>query len=113
MPQDIAPRTAAWFDMLAAATTPDDVVHLARDYLATWTPEEIGALPRACRPPRTIKFPEQIVEYAFALVKAHLDAGADSNGVTRMATFFAEASWRVAAAMSAADGATAGNDEAF
>ena len=113
MTQDIAPRPAAWFDLLAAATTPDEVVHIARDYLATWTPEEIAALPRACRPPRIIKFPEEIVDYAFALVKAHLDAGADANGVTRMATFFAEASWRVAAAMSAAETAAAGNDAAF
>ena len=107
-----APRSLAWFDLLASASTPVEVVNVARDYLATWTPEEIAALPRACRPPRRIKFPEEIVDYAFALVKAHLDAGSESNGVTRMATFFAEASWRVAAAMSNAE-VDADNDAAF
>ena len=112
MPSNMAPRSLAWFDLLAAAATPEEVVNVARDFLATWTPEEIAALPRACRPPRTLKFPEEIVDYAFSLVKAHLDEGSDSNGVTRMATFFAEASWRVAAAMGNAE-VSADNDAAF
>ena len=112
MPPDMAPKSLAWFDMLAAAVTPEEVVDVARDFLATWTPEEIAALPRACRPPRSLKFPEEIVDYAFALVKAHLDAGSEGSGVTRMATFFAEASWRVAAAMSTAE-VNARTDAAF
>ena len=106
------PRSSPWFDLLAGATTPEEVLNVARDYLATWTPEEIAALPRACRPPRRIKFPEEIVDYAFILVKAHLDVGEDSGAVTRMATFFAEASWRVAAAMGGAE-VSADNDAAF
>ena len=106
------PRSSPWFDLLAAATTPEEVLNVARDYLATWTPEEIASLPRACRPPRRIKFPEEIVDYAFVLVKAHLEAGPDSGAVTRMATFFAEASWRVAAAMGNAE-VNADNDAAF
>ncbi len=112
MVPDSVPKSLAWFDLLAAAATPEEVVGIARDFLATWTPEEIAAMPRACRPPNSLKFPEQIVDYAFALVKAHLDSGSDSNGVTRMATFFAEASWRVAAAMGNAEVA-ADNDAAF
>jgi hypothetical protein len=113
MAQENAPQTLAWFDLLAGATTPQEVVNVARDYLATWTPEEIAALPRSCRPPRSLKFPEEIVDYAFALVKAHLEPGSDASGVTRMATFFAEASWRVAAAMSARETEAARNDAAF
>ena len=109
---DHHPRPVAWLDLLAAATTPGEVVRVTRDYLATWTPEEIASLPRSCRPPGQIKFPEEIVDYAFGLVKAHCD-GDDHHGVMRMATFFAEASWRVAAAMSAVDGTAAGNDSAF
>jgi hypothetical protein len=112
MAPNSAPKSLAWFDLLASASTPAEVVNVARDYLATWTPEEIARLPRACRPPRSLKFPEEIVDYAFALVKAHLDADSDSNGVTRMATFFAEASWRVAAAMGNAE-VGADNDAAF
>ena len=113
MPLHDQPRPVAWFDLLAAATTPAEVVGVARDYLATWTPEEIAALPRACRPPRQIKFPEEVVDYAFALVKAHVDTDVEHEGVTRMATFFSEASWRVAAAMSAAALDEAENDDAF
>lgn len=110
---DKHPRPVAWFDLLAAATTPAEVVRVARDYLATWTPQEIAALPRPCRPPGQLKFPEEIVDYAFSLVKAHREGDDDHQGVLRMATFFAEASWRVAAAMSAAEAAEAGNDAAF
>ena len=107
------PRAVAWFDLLAAATTPGEVVRVARDYLATWTPGEIAALPRSCQPPGHLKFPEEIVDYAFCLVKAHCDGDDDHQGVMRMATFFAEASWRVAAAMSAVDSTEARNDSAF
>ena len=107
------PRPVAWFDLLAAATTPAEVVRVARDYLATWTPDEIAALPRSCQPPGHLKFPEEIVDYAFGLVKTHCDGVDDHPGVMRMATFFAEASWRVAAAMSAVEAAEARNDAAF
>jgi hypothetical protein len=113
MSLDPMPKALAWFDLLAGASAPAEVVRIARDYLATWTPDEIAALPRDCRPPRSLKFPEEIVDYAFELVKAHCDADADDDGVTRMATFFAEASWRVAAAMSAMEASEAGNDARF
>jgi len=113
MPRPGQPLPVAWFDLLAAAATPAEVVRVARDFLATWTPHEIAALPRPCRPPPQIKFPEEIVDYAFALVKAHCDTEVEDDGVVRMATFFSEASWRVAAAMSSAAPEQAENDAAF
>jgi hypothetical protein len=110
MPQHRFPRSLTWFDQLAAAGTPDEVVRVARDYLATWAPDEIALLPPACRPPRNLKFPEEVVDYAFLLVKAHVSDSVQGEAMTRMANFFAEASWRVAAAMSAQDSAEADND---
>ena len=41
-----------WFRQLDDAATTDQVVAIARDYFASWTPEELARLPRACRPGR-------------------------------------------------------------
>ena len=41
-----------WFQQLDRAQGAASVVEIARDYLATWTPEEIARLPRDCRPGR-------------------------------------------------------------
>lgn len=43
---------ASWYQQLDNAGDASEVVAIARDYLATWTPEEIARLPDACRPGR-------------------------------------------------------------
>ena len=106
------PQHHAWFDQLAATTSPEDVANVARDFIATWTPGEIAALPRALQP-GSMKFPEEVVDYAFTLVRAHVDGGSPNDALTRMATFFSEASWRVAAAMSAREAEEAHNDRVY
>lgn len=106
------PRHHGWFDQLAATTTPEEVARIARDFLATWTPAEIGSLPRALQP-GSMKFPEEVVDYAFTLVRAHVDGQTANESMQRMATFFAEASWRVAAAMNARETEEAHNDRAY
>ena len=40
----------SWFALLDSAKTPFEVVGVARDFLATWTPEELGRIPESCRP---------------------------------------------------------------
>jgi len=112
MPTDAVPKSLVWFDQLASAVTPDEVARIARDFVATWTPQEIADLPRNLRP-GSLKFPEEVVDYAFTLVRAHVDGKTDNDSVTRMATFFSEASWRVAAAMSAREAQEADNDRVF
>jgi hypothetical protein len=109
---EIAPNRSGWFDQLAETTTPEDVARVARDFLATWTPQEIAQLPRSCRP-GSLKFPEEVVDYAFTLVRANVDEQSENAAITRMATFFAEASWRVAAAMSSREAEEAHNDRAY
>ena len=39
-----------WRTALESAATEDDVVRVARDYLATLTREQVGLLPQNCRP---------------------------------------------------------------
>ena len=83
-----------WPDVLAAATTPDELVGVVRDYLASWTPQEVNALPPSCRPPGKFASPEDIVLYTFALVDSQMHARIDDAGVYRMANFFSEATRR-------------------
>jgi hypothetical protein len=109
---DTASNRPGWFDQLAATSTPEDVARVARDFVATWTPQELAQLPRSCRP-GSLKFPEEVVDYAFTLVRTHVDGQSENAAISRMATFFAEASWRVAAAMSAREAEEAHNDRAY
>jgi hypothetical protein len=40
----------SWFALIDSAKTPAEVLGVARDFMATWTPEELGRLPESCRP---------------------------------------------------------------
>ena len=60
-----------------------------------------------------MKFPEEVVDYAFMLVRAHVDGTQPDTLLTRMARFFSEASRCVAAAMSAREAEEANNDRAY
>ncbi len=40
----------AWYHLIDNATSTPEVVGVARDYIASWTPREIGLLPERCRP---------------------------------------------------------------
>lgn len=42
----------SWFQQIDAAKSPTEVVAVTRDYLASWTPEELARLPSPCRPGR-------------------------------------------------------------
>lgn len=42
----------SWLQQIDAAKSPSEVVAVARDYLASWTPEELARLPVQCRPGR-------------------------------------------------------------
>ena len=43
-------RMVSWFALLDSAKSPGEVLGVARDFMATWTPEELGRLPESCRP---------------------------------------------------------------
>ena len=103
-------RPLGWNDLVDSADTPQALVGVARDYIATWDPWEMNALPADCRPPAHLVDPEDIVEYAFMLAHHERAPGADDPGVRRMAAFFTHAAQRAAALMSSAPGAAAEND---
>ena len=88
----------SWLHQLDRATTLDQIVAIARDYLATWTPEEIARLPRACRPGR-LREPEDIEELHSCSVDAYRTtraSGAELTALQLLTSFIVHASQRIA-----------------
>jgi hypothetical protein len=88
----------SWFQQLDRATSPAEVVAVARDYLATWTPVEIGRLPRACRPGR-MRVAEDIEEMHACAVDAYRTTRASGDELTALqllTSFLVRASLRLA-----------------
>ena len=87
-----------WLIVLQAAENERDVVMIAKDYLATWSPLEISRLPLSCRPGR-INDGADVVYLAFTLAQEHVSfRGGLTDGlvIDRMMTFFTHASDRLA-----------------
>jgi len=104
-------QTVTWAELLATALTPEEVLDITRDFIASWTPYELAALPSPCQPPEGFRAPEEIVLYAFTLVQYHCGPGASDEGVFRMATYFSHAAQQVAVVMSNTPRPVAGNEE--
>lgn len=91
---DSAPDS--WADRLGSARTPEEVIAVCDEFLWTWRPAEIGALPLRCRP-GAIASPDDVSLFAFQLVQAQLAVPPGSDaGLDRMAAFFSAASHRLA-----------------
>jgi hypothetical protein len=88
----------SWLRQLDSATTLEEVVAIARDYLSTWTPEELARLPRGCRPGR-LREPEDIEELHSCSVDAYRTTRASGEELTALqllTSFIVRASQRVA-----------------
>ena len=95
----------SWLHQLERATTLDEVVAIARDYLATWTPEEIARLPRDCRPGR-LREPEDVEELHSCAVDAYRTTRASGDELTTLqllTSFIVRASQRIASLRGAAE----------
>jgi hypothetical protein len=93
-----------WPNVLDAARTEQDLVKIVREYVATWSPEELGRLPAPCRPGK-ITDGEDVSDFAFCLARAHLSfsgALADRLLMERLMGFFTHASARLAALQASA-----------
>lgn len=90
---------STWPELLQEARTPREVLAIVRDFVATWTPQEIDALPARARLPLRFTEPEDVVNYAFELSQARL-AGAEQEPLGRMWRFFMDASLAVGTALS-------------
>lgn len=100
-----------WPERLRSALTEEEVVHVAKDYLALWTPEELGKLPLNCRP-GPITNGEDVAAYAFAMVHRQCMAGPHEAELHRMAAFFAAASHRISQILAAVSRSAANRERA-
>ncbi|HUP30816.1 MAG TPA: hypothetical protein VM122_11620 [Usitatibacter sp.] len=90
-----------WQDRLNFASSEAEVVEVAKDFIAQFTPEEIHELPEACRPGKFFDA-NDVTSYAFALVRHNCDGDARvSVLVHKMVAFFSEASIRLSKIMAA------------
>ena len=95
-----AVESRTWQEMLESTNVPEQILVIARDYLATWDPFELDALPPECKPPECFRTPEDVVHYAFVLVQHQCGPGGGEALVARMANFFSHAARQVALLMS-------------
>jgi hypothetical protein len=92
-----------WKALLDDAQSERDVVALARDYLATWTPEEIATLPVDCRP-GLMHDGEDITYWAFEYTRRHIALENDpalSVPLLKLRAFFGHAASRMSQVASA------------
>ncbi|HET7732091.1 MAG TPA: hypothetical protein VFK48_18860, partial [Usitatibacter sp.] len=87
-----------WFRQIDDASSAREVVAIARDYLATWTPNDLAKLPRECRPGR-VKSPGDIEQLHGCLVEEYRQnrlAGEELSALQRLTSFVVRASIRLA-----------------
>src|SRR5687767_402886 len=89
--------TLSWQGRLDAAPSSEEVVSVARDFLASFTPYELAALPATCRPPSKLYDGEDLTTYAFELVRhsSEQDEPEVADLVHKFAHFFSSASIRL------------------
>lgn len=87
----------SWAARVEGAGSAQEVVEVAREFLAQLTPYEVHALPSACMPPPKVVDADDVTAYAVALVRHDC---ADSSGAPglahKLADFFSHASGRLA-----------------
>ena len=88
----------SWSQQIDAAKSPAEVVAVTRDYLATWTPDELGLLPAQCRPGR-VKDAQDIEQLHVDLVEEYGRnrlSGDALSSLQRITSFIVRASVRIA-----------------
>jgi hypothetical protein len=89
---------ALWEKRIDALATPEGVVALTQDYLASFAPECLGRLPPGCRPEH-IKYPDDIEYWAQQLSQrycAEYDEPVDGNLLHELLDYFLHALIRLA-----------------
>jgi len=92
-------RAVSWSHRLATSSTEAQVVDVARDFLATFSPYDLARLPESCRPGRIVDA-NDVNELAFILVRHdHDDSLGTPRAIHRLTTFFGNASLRLSELM--------------
>lgn len=85
------PASIGWQGRLAAATSREGVVDVARDFLAQVGPEEVARMPLDCRPGKLVDG-EDVANYAVTLARRSCDADCfRDHNLQRVAAFFGDA----------------------
>ena len=85
------PASVSWQGRLDQAADRQEVVDVARDFLASITPEETAQLPLDCRPGKLVDG-DDVAEYALTLVRRSCEGDAlGDHNLQRLAAFFGEA----------------------
>ncbi len=88
-----------WYHLIDNATSSPEVVAAARDYLASWTPQEISLLPERCRPGRTLRDASDI-EFLHDIVideyRSSHATGEELSRLQELTSFLVRASQRLA-----------------
>jgi hypothetical protein len=87
-----------WHPAIQSCETPDELLSVARDYLASWEPEELAIVPSQARPTQ-VKGIDDIAYWHQRLVDCYVTGGARGQGmeeVRSMLHFFALAAQRAA-----------------
>ncbi len=90
------PATVTWQGRISGATDQEDVVGIARDFVAQFDHFEVAGLPAGCRPGKFVDA-NDVTGYAYTLVRQ--STGGDTQGevqVEKLAAFFSQASTRLA-----------------
>ena len=93
-------EVVTWESRLQRAYSVDDVLRVINDFLATWGPEELAALPEHLRPWR-MKGSDDVSLYAFRLM-SRVTLPGNAHILLRMSTFFSAASHRLSQILSIA-----------
>jgi hypothetical protein len=96
--RDDLPRpsvSASWDGRLDAARTVQDVLDIARDFIASFSPEEVQALPERCQLPTKL-FEEDVCAYAYELMRTEVTANAADDALHKLAPFFSHACGQLA-----------------
>lgn len=85
----------SWQQRLDGARTARELVEVGRDFLASFDPVELHALPEHCRPPAKL-IESDLGTYAFELVRHECSTPETEELVHRLARFFSHAATRLA-----------------
>jgi hypothetical protein len=87
-----------WYHLIDDARRPLEVVAIARDYIASWTPQELARLPAACRPGK-LRDEEDIEMLHSRLVDEYRNtraSGEELSYLQQLMSFLVRASIRIA-----------------
>ena len=86
-------EVVTWEARLTRAYRTEDVLAIAKEFVAAWGPAELATLPEHLRPGR-LRDSDDVGLYAFKLV-SHPASGPNAGYLLRMTTFFTAASRRL------------------